>query len=124
MTDIKIVDYRPGSLAEVVKMHMTYYSEKWGFGLPFETKVASELSEFLNRYIPQKDLFLLAYHFGECVGSISLDSQDASGKGGHVRWFIVDEKFAGNGVGRVLLTKVINHCDALGVDRSFLTVAA
>jgi len=96
LTGFEIAGYRPGTLADVVKLHMDYYSPNWGFGLAFETKVATELAEFLSRFDPDYDSFLVVYGTdGECVGSISLDSRDAAGAGAHVRWFIVDEKLAG-----------------------------
>ena len=93
-----------------------------GFGLAFETKVAGELAEFLSRYKQDTDLFLTAYDpNGECVGSISLDCQDVEGKGAHIRWFIVDQQFAGYGIGRKLMINVIEHCDRLNLPRSYLT---
>lgn len=117
-----IVGYKPGVLAEVVRLHMNYYHSNWGFGLAFETKVAGELSEFLSRYNQEADLFLTAYSSdGECVGSISLDCQDANGKGAHIRWFIVDQKFAGHGTGRMLMKNVIGHCDSINLPRTYLT---
>jgi len=122
MPDIEIADYRPGALAAVVRLHIAYYSNNWGFGLPFEIKVASELSEFLRRFDPKRDLFLAAYRpNGECIGSICLDCQDVSGKGAHIRWFIVDENEVGNGIGRILMSKVIDHCDSNNVAQSYLT---
>lgn len=117
-----IAGYKPGALAEVVRLHMAYYQANWGFGLAFETKVAGELSEFMSRYKQDTDLFLTAYSLaGECVGSISLDCRDADRKGAHIRWFIVDQKFAGHGTGRRLMTNVIEHCDRLSLPRSYLT---
>lgn len=114
--------YKPGALADVVGLHMAYYHQNWGFGLEFETKVASELAEFLSRYATERDLFLAVYlPTGKCVGSITLDCQGAEEKGAHVRWFIVDQEFAGRGVGRQLMTKAVNHCDKLGFSKSFLT---
>lgn len=122
LNDLTITGYKPGALADVVRLHMAYYHTNWGFGLAFETKVAGELSEFLSRYSPQSDLFLAAYSpTGECVGSISLDCQNAKEQGAHVRWFIVDQELAGRGVGRQLMTQVINHCDRLKFEKSFLT---
>jgi len=122
LTGFEFAGYRPGALADVVKLHMDYYSRNWGFDLAFETKVATELAEFLSRFDPENDLFLVVYGTdGECVGSISLDSQDAAGAGAHVRWFIVDEKLARRGIGRTLMTSVINHCDERRFSRSWLT---
>jgi len=120
--NISYSGYKPGVLADVVKMHTDYYSESWGFGLAFETKVAGELSEFLNRFNPDTDLFIGAYNEqGNCVGSISLDSQHAADKGAHVRWFIVEQHYAGQGIGRKLMEHVVNHCDSKGFASSYLT---
>jgi len=114
--------YKPGALANVVSMHMDYYSKSWGFGLAFETKVASELSEFLIRFNPTADLFLMAYEEkGKCVGSISLDSKNVADKRAHVRWFIVDQNFSGHGIGKELMNRVVEHCDKSGFPRSYLT---
>jgi len=121
-TGIEIAGYRPGVLADVVSMHMAYYGSEWGFGIAFETKVAGELSEFLSRYNPEKDLFLAAYRpNGECIGSITLDCQSSEEHGAHLRWFIVKQNIAGNGVGRLLMTKAIDHCNTHGFNRSYLT---
>lgn len=120
--EITYSDYRPGALAAVVRMHMAYYSTNWGFGLAFETKVASELAEFLSRYQEGADLFLAAYRAdGECVGSISLDHKDAANRGAHIRWFIVDTESSARGIGRALLNKAIVHCDRCGFDKIYLT---
>ncbi|GAJ20768.1 unnamed protein product, partial [marine sediment metagenome] len=37
------------------ELHGTYYHDHWGFGLYFEAKVATELSEFLQRYDKSSD---------------------------------------------------------------------
>jgi GNAT superfamily N-acetyltransferase len=114
--------YKAGALAEVVRLHMAYYHTNWGFGLAFETKVAGELAEFMSRFNQDSDLFLTVYSFtGECVASISLDSKDVNGMGAHVRWFVVDDHFAGQGIGRMLMRKVIEHCDRSGDNQSYLT---
>jgi len=103
-------------------MHMDYYSANWGFGLAFETKVASELSEFLSRFNLETDLFLTAYvDGGKCVGSVSLDSKHVHDSGAHVRWFIVDQNYTGKGIGKELMTKVVNHCDSCNFPQSYLS---
>ena len=118
----EISGYTPGALADVVRLHMAYYSTNWGFGLAFETKVASELSGFLRRFNSDNDLFLVACKSGgECIGSISLDSQDSAGEGAHIRWFIVNQELVGRGIGRILLTNVIDHCHQCGIARIYLT---
>jgi len=122
MNNLIFASYKPGALADVVRLHMAYYQPNWGFGLAFETKVAAELSEFLGRYKAGIDLFITVYSStGECIGSISLDCKDATGMGAHIRWFIVDARYAGKGIGRSLMQKVIDHCNRSNFSRSYLT---
>lgn len=122
VSEIEYSSYRPGALAEVVSLHMEYYSRYWNFGLAFETKVAGELSEFLHRYDPEKDLFLLALNKDRnCVGSITLDSKDAAEHGVHLRWFIVDQRHAGRGIGKELINRAITHFQQSNFKRMYLT---
>lgn len=119
---IEYSGYRPGALAEVVGLHMDYYSQHWNFGLPFETKVAGELSEFLSRFDPEQDLFLLALNKDRnCVGSITLDCRGAAEHGVHLRWFIVDQMCAGRGIGTELMTRAIAHYQQFKFKRIYLT---
>ena len=41
--------YRPGLIADIVRLHTEYQGRKWGFGLSFEAKVAGELFYFHSR---------------------------------------------------------------------------
>jgi len=125
LPDITIEDYVPGALAEVVALHMAYYAPRWGFGMAFETKVARELSQFLVRRRPDTDLFLVARApDGSCAGSITLDCIEANEKGAHLRWFIVNQAYAGLGLGRALIDRVIDHCDQMAISRTYLTTFA
>jgi len=125
MHGFDIEGYKPGALADVVRMHMAYYHPHWGFGVDFEIKVASELAEFLHRFDPAKDQFLTAYSANkQCIGSISVDGRDATEKGAHIRWFIVDQHFAGRGLGGELMSRAIQSCDDFGYKKSYLTTFA
>ena len=114
--------YRPGALASVVGLHARYYALHWGFGLAFETKVATELAEFLSRIDLEKDLFLAAYDGDELVGSIAVDATGGGEHGAHLRWFIVAKP--GFGLGRRLLRSAIEFCDARRYARIWLTTFA
>lgn len=119
---IEISGYRPGALAAILKLHMAYYSKHWKFGLPFETKVASELAHFLMRKNDIDDSFLSAYDSdGALVGSITIDALHKDTEGAHLRWFIVSSSVSGSGVGRELLERALSHCDNKGYHETYLT---
>ncbi len=133
MIDHRIVDsiqlahgYRPGAIADIVAAHMAYYAPAWGFGLAFETKVATELSAFLKRYDPTRDLFLCASdRDATFLGSITIDGIGGeTPDGAHLRWFITTGAARGTGLGRQLLTKALAHCDARGYTQTYLTTFA
>ncbi|MEO1192379.1 MAG: GNAT family N-acetyltransferase [Pseudomonadota bacterium] len=122
-TDITFAGYRPGALAGVVGLHMAYYAPAWGFGLAFETKVASELAAFLQGHDAARDLFLGAYDGqGQLCGSLVIDGKDAAGAGAHLRWFIVDA--AGQGLGGRLLDQGMAFCRDRGYRRVYLSTFA
>ena len=114
--------YQPGCLADIVGLHARYYARNWDFGLAFEAKVAAELAEFLNRMDQERDLFLVAYEGGSVVGSIVVDVTGGGSQGAHLRWFIVAAQ--GVGLGKTLLGRAMQFCDAQGCGSVWLTTFA
>jgi GNAT superfamily N-acetyltransferase len=121
---IEIVDdYRPGAIGAITALHARYYSTHWGFGLYFEAKVATALSEFLQRIDPATDGIWLALSGEAVVGSIVIDGgePEAPALGAHLRLFILDDRFQGKGLGRDLMQRAVDFCDAKGYRRSYLS---
>lgn len=121
--------YRPGAIAGIVALHADYYSRNWGFGAPFECKVAGELAGFVARMDAERDLLLCAWAEDAPVGSIAVGSiaVDVSGGGAlgaHLRWFIVADRARGTGLGRALMQRAMAHCRAAGATRAWLTTFA
>jgi GNAT superfamily N-acetyltransferase len=118
--------YRPGAIADVVGAHVAYYAPAWGFGLQFEAKVASELSGFLKRHDPTRDLFVCAMGPDDTfLGSITIDGISArTDTGAHLRWFILTEAARGTGLGKRLICEAINFCDARQYGKIYLTTFA
>ncbi|MEM8975819.1 MAG: GNAT family N-acetyltransferase [Pseudomonadota bacterium] len=122
---IKLAGYLPGALAETVRLHMEYYAPQWNFGVAFETKVASEMAEFLGRLDADRDLFLTAHNDqGDMLGSITIDAEEVDSEGAHLRWFITSDAARGTGLGRALMSRAIQFCDQCGYDRIYLTTFA
>ena len=111
MENISITSsYIPGAIGRITELHATYYNKKSGFGLFFETKVATELSEFLNRYNESKDGIWLAIDSDKIIGSIIIDGIHAMDEGAHLRWFIISPDFQNNGIGKQLIKNAIDFC--------------
>lgn len=116
--------YRPGALGGVLGLHMNYYGPEWGFGLNFETKVASELSDFLARMDSGRDLFLTAWSGDALAGAISMDVSGGGANGAHLRWFVVSDSERGSGLGKELMVRAINHADRVAAGPVWLTTFA
>ncbi len=113
-------DYIPGSIGRIVELHARYYNKLVGFGLPFEAKVARELSEFCERYDGECDGLWLALQDGNIEGAIAIDGAPAEQNGAHLRWFIASDKMRGTGVGTALLTSAMEFCVSKKYHRAYL----
>lgn len=102
--------YLPGLVGRVTQLHALYYSRQWDFSRFFETRVATEMSEFINRYDSSRDHCWSALIDGRVEASITIDGIDAAGKGAHLRWFIASDTIRGKGAGRHLIELAMNFC--------------
>ena len=112
--ELSIIDmgnsYIPGVIGQITRLHAEYYYKNWGFDIYFESKVATELSEFFKRYDKDRDGVWLARLDDKIEGSIVIDGIGASEKGAHLRWFIVSDILRGKGIGKRLIHRAINFC--------------
>ncbi len=120
MLEIEISGYVPGAIGRITELHADYYSKFSGFGLYFESKVASEMAEFLNRFNEDIDGFWIAKMDGKIVGSIAVDGIKSDSEGAHLRWFIVDPNYQGRGIGTKLLQEAIVFCKRNNFRRTYL----
>ena len=102
--------YVPGALGRVVELHGLYYSQHWGFGLYFESRVASGMAEFLERYDEDKDSVWFVTVDGTVEGSVAIDGKHAQTEGAHLRWYIISDKLRGTGTGKNLLNTAVEFC--------------
>ena len=115
MTNIDLVKgYVSGALGRVVELHGKYYNEYWDFGSYFESRVATDLADFLQRYDDNRDGFWTANLNGTVEGSIAIDGLHIETEGAHLRWYIVSGALRGTGLGTELLNIAIEHCRQRG----------
>ena len=121
MSDVKITkNYIPGCIGRVAELHANYYHVHWRFGLFFEAKVATELSNFLGRYEENRDGFWTARIKDRVEGAIAIDGINAQRQGAHLRWFIISSKLRGHGVGNTLMKKALDFCKRRNYYRVYL----
>ena len=126
-----VKDYVPGCIGRIAELHGLYYHRHAGFGVYFESKVATELSEFLGRYDGDRDGIWLAMADGRVEGAIAIQGADASlaseagavavanaargaadERTAHLRWFIVSDALRGQGAGNTLISAATAFCRA------------
>ncbi len=112
--------YIPGSIGRISELHGTYYHKHWGFGVYFEAKVATELSEFLQRFDENRDGIWIATDNGHIEGSVVIDGIQAENEGAHLRWFILSNALRGKGVGRKLINRAVDFCKRKGYKTIYL----
>ena len=121
MPDVEIISgYVPGSIGRVAELHGTYYHDNWEFGLFFEAKVATDLSEFLSRFDKMRDGFWTAVMNGRVEGHITIDGIHAVDEGAHLRYFIVSDALRGKGIGSRLINTAMDFCRQAGHKRVYL----
>lgn len=102
--------YQNGLVGKITALHGESYIEDYSFGKFFECKVATELSNFVESYDPNNSEIWSISKNDEIFGSITLDGSHAIEDGAHLRWFILDPKAKGFGLGGLLLETALQFC--------------
>jgi GNAT superfamily N-acetyltransferase len=104
----------PGDLGAVLALHADLYAREYGFDERFEAHVARGLADFADalgqaRETGRKQLgrLWIAEAAGHPVGTIALTDEGAGM--GQLRWFLVAPVARGSGLGRKLLSTLIDH---------------
>jgi len=117
---MELCGYVPGAIGRVAELHGTYYYQNWNFGLFFEAKVASELSEFLQRFDETRDSFWAVCVNDRVEGSVAIDGMGAEKDGAHLRWLILSDQIRGQGMGNRLIDEAVTFCRNKGYRRVYL----
>jgi GNAT superfamily N-acetyltransferase len=108
---------RPGDLGSVVHLHGTLYARERGWDTTFEAYVAGPLSEFVLRADPRERIWI-AERDDRIVGCIAIVAADH--EMAQLRWFLLEPRSRGAGVGRRLLEEAIAFARSVGYSRLVL----
>jgi ribosomal protein S18 acetylase RimI-like enzyme len=112
--------YRPGCLGRMIALQAEVYNPIFGVGQTFEISRANDIAKFFNDYDSQRDGLFLAVLDGEIVGSIVIDGREQDDRGPELRWFALDPKARGYGMGKRLLQTALESCQTKGYERVHL----
>ncbi len=88
--------------------------------MSFETQVGMELCEFMSRFHPETDGFWVALVNSKFAGAVAIDGNQPNEDGARLRWFIVEPRLQGSGIGRLLIETAVEFCKAAGYKKVFL----
>ena len=104
-------DVRPAYVADIVRLHIAYYVDEWGFGGQFVQRISDHVTDFVARHDAERDLMLTAHQDGGLVGSLIMDCTGSADKGAYLRWFIISEAARGHGLGAEMMRRAMIWCD-------------
>lgn len=110
-----MTDYRPHRTEEVetaVGLISEVYREV--LGRDIGKFIRGEVDRILAEFEPQRDLFLVAEHAGEVVGTVIMEHGNPSEDACNMQFLVVRPDHRGHGHGRELVTRGLEFAKAAG----------
>ncbi|HEV7266261.1 MAG TPA: GNAT family N-acetyltransferase [Falsiroseomonas sp.] len=108
----------PGAFARMVELQSAWYAEHHGFGLPFESMLASDVGEY-TAALPHPDCrSWVALADRQVTGCITIDGRGRPSA--RLRWFFIERATRG-GLGRQMLENALGFCRDSGFGDVWLT---
>lgn len=102
---------KPGDLGSVIQLHGTLYANEYNLDQTFEGYVAAGMGEFAKQFDGNKDFAAIVEDdAGKIVGSVFI--MGLADQTAQLRWFLLDPKARGVGLGKKLLNEAIEFCRA------------
>jgi GNAT superfamily N-acetyltransferase len=118
LDDISIrTELQPGDIGYVTYMHGALYHKEYNYGLQFESYVAKGLCEFYEKYNPQRNRVWACEHKDRIIGFLLLMDR---GKAAQLRYFLIEPKYRGIGLGSRLLNLYMDFLRECGYKESYL----
>jgi len=119
-TDVDIIGYFPGAIGQMTTLHAVYYKKNWGLDHTFEAQVGREVSDFISHFDENRDGLWNAVSGDALAGCVAIAGDRDHPDEARLRWYIVDPRWQGQGIGRALIAKAIDFSRAVGYKRIYL----
>jgi N-acetylglutamate synthase-like GNAT family acetyltransferase len=111
-------ELQEGDIGYVTYLHGILYKKEYNYTISFESYVAAGLYEFYQQYDPSKDRVWVCEHEGVIIGFLLLMHRDNDAA--QLRYFILEPRCRGIGLGKKLMTLYIEFLKKCGYTSSFL----
>jgi len=118
LNSFKINSFKKRDIDRIIKKHEDLYSEEYGFDRTFADYVTATLHKFCQTYDQNKENIWIAESGDDLAGSIGIVKADE--KTAQLRWFLVDSRFRGRGLGRKLMEEALAFCREKKYENVFL----
>jgi ribosomal protein S18 acetylase RimI-like enzyme len=102
---------KPGDIGSITYLHGILYAKEYGWNHTFEAYVAGPLSDFARLKNPDERIWIVEVSDKVC-GSIALTQVDNFHA--QLRWFLLDPCLRGKGIGKKLMTLLLNYAEEKG----------
>ncbi len=115
-TSITIRRHQPGDVGYIAYRHGVLYEKEYGLDHRFEKYVLQSLTAYLED--PSRGEIWVAECCGAIVGFIGIVG--ISQRTAQLRWFLIEPDFRGSGLGRKLVSTVMEYCQQKYYNHVFL----
>jgi GNAT superfamily N-acetyltransferase len=107
---------RPGDLGTIVALHGRVYGREYGVDSTLEGHIAATVARAAARGFPgRREAICIVESDGEPAGSVALT--DEGSDEAVLRWFLLDPRLRGRGLGRRLLGEMLAKAEEFGYAR-------
>ena len=114
----RIRSHRPGDMGYVTYQHARFYSRNYGFDITFDSYVGDAISSFIKNQDPEKEHLWIAEYREDILGSIAIVKE--SERVAQLRWFLLEPRAQGKGIGKRLLREAIDFSASQGYEKIIL----
>jgi GNAT superfamily N-acetyltransferase len=110
LDDIQFTGFQPTAAIQVIPILANFFLRQYAGDQEFRDRLTREVEEYLVELDNPRNGAICAWLNGKLAGAVFIDASMMETHGAWIRWFVVDEKYRGQGLGQALLAKALEHC--------------